>query len=195
MTPNFSVISRDEVISGMRTAKNAKQQKKIFADLCSCTVADIDKIIKEEEMKSFYTLKEIEYIKQAVQEGKTNREIAEHLGREYRSIEQKIYLMRKSGEIPPPRRRDSYTAQASAASEVRIIRPAGPIESPNPEQASSETTVPAVSAPEGELEFYKAQLAVAEAALEKRTKELFAERVANAELRILAQMIAKAVEV
>lgn len=195
MNPNFSVISRGEVIAGMKTAKNSKLQKKIFADLCSCTVADIEKILKEDEMANFFTTADIEYIKQAVEEGKTNREIGDHLGRDYRSIEQKIYLMRKSGEIPPPRRRDSYTAQAPAASEVRIIRPAGPIESPNPEQASSETTVPAVSAPEGELEFYKAQLAVAEAALEKRTKELFAERVANAELRILAQMIAKVVEV
>ena len=187
MNPNFSVISREEVIIGMRQAKNSKRQKKIFADLCSCTVSDIENIIKEDQMANFYTLKEIEYIKQSVEEGKTNREIAEHLGRDYRSIEQKIYLLRKSGEIAAPRRKGAYNAQETKASEVRIIRPAGSDE-PNQVRTNDVET-------ENELAFYKEQLAIAEAALEKRTKELFTERVANAELRILAKMIAKAADI
>lgn len=182
MNPNFSVISRAEVIAGMKTAKNSKLQKKIFADLCSCTVADIEKILKEDEMANFFTAADIEYIKQAVEEGKTNREIGDHLGRDYRSIEQKIYMLRKQGEMPSPRRRNAYTAQAPAASEVRIIRPAGPIESPTTQDPEAEHSI----------EYYKSQLAAAETALKNVTEELLKERAAHAELRILAQMIAKA---
>lgn len=180
MTPNFTVISRSEVIEGMKHAKNSKLQKKIFADLCCCSVKDIERIIKEDQMANFFTTADIEYIKQAVEEGKTTREIGEHLGRDYRSIEQKIYMLRKQGEMPSPRRRNAYTAQAPAASEVRIIRPAD--KSSEPQQSTSSS----------EIEIYKKQLAAAEAALSNAVQELKKERM---EMQVLVKLLSKVVNV
>ena len=178
MTPNFSVISRSEVIEGMKHAKNSKLQKRIFADLCCCSVKDIERIIKEDQMANCYSAADIDYIKKAVADGVPNRDIASKLGREIRSVEQKIYNMRLSGEIPRTRRRDTYTAQQTAASEVRIVRPADKI--------AEQSTASA------EIEFYKKQLAAAEAALSNAIQELKKERM---EMQVLVKLLSKAVNV
>ena len=180
MTPNFSVISRSEVIEGMKHAKNSKLQKRIFADLCCCSVKDIERIIKEDQMANCYSAADIDYIKKAVANGVPNREIASKLGRETRSVEQKIYNMRLSGEIPRTRRRDTYTAQQTAASEVRIVRPADKIAEPRQSTDSAE------------IEFYKKQLAAAEAALSNAVQELKKERM---EMQVLVKLLSKAVNV
>ena len=180
MKPNFTVISRSEVIEGMKHAKNSKLQKKIFADLCCCSVKDIERIIKEDQMANCYSAADLDYIKKAVANGVPNREIAETLGRATKSIEQKIYTMRLSGEIPRTRRRDTYTAQQTVASEVRIVRPADKIAEPWQSTDSAE------------IEFYKKQLAAAEAALSTAVQELKKERM---EMQVLVKLLSKVVNV
>ena len=132
-------------------------------------------------MKNSYSAEENNLIISMVAECKSNREIAEKLKRTYPAITQKIFELRSLGHIPPVNR-NKYTM--CAPSEY-------PLATENPETSSGI----ALDEIPGEVEFYKEQLAVAEAALEKRTRELFIERQSNAELRILARMIAKAVDV
>jgi len=45
--PDFSCMSRKDIVISMREAKNPKKQKKILAELCCCTVAGIEKVLKE----------------------------------------------------------------------------------------------------------------------------------------------------
>lgn len=108
--PNFTVISRGEIIAGMRLAKNAKAQKKIFAELCNCTIADIEQILKEDELMNRWTEKDIAVLYELIKEGKSRTEIAEHFGRDEKSVENKIYDLRRKGilQYPP---KDKYTIQ------------------------------------------------------------------------------------
>lgn len=135
-------------------------------------------------MANCYSAADLDYIKKAVANGVPNREIAETLGRATKSIEQKIYTMRLSGEIPRTRRRDTYTAQQTVASEVRIVRPAD--KCTEPQQSGAGTACSA------EIEFYKKQLAAAEAALSNAIQELKKERM---EMQVLVKLLSKAVNV
>lgn len=131
-------------------------------------------------MANCYSAADIDYIKKAVANCVPNRDIAQKLGKSTRSVEQKIYNLRLSGEIPQTRRRDTYTAQQTVASEVRIIRPAD--KSAKPQQNTSSS----------EIEFYKKQLAAAEAALSNAVQELKKERM---EMQVLVKLLSKVVNV
>lgn len=171
--PDFSVISRGEIITGMRQAKDPKAQKEIYADLCCCDPDCIDKILTEEKMKTTWTDEQIEELKNLIESGHTNAYIAKHFSKTPNQIAMKIYDLRKKGILPPAKKFE----YAPYDPEKEII------------PAPLETGVD-----DEELKYWQERCAVAEAALERKIKELFYERESTAQLRILANMIAKATE-
>ena len=168
--PNFSVVSRGEVLSGMRQAKDRTEQKKIFADLCCCSEEDIEEIIKEEEMKSYWSEEQVNTLIRMVEENTPYAVIGARFGKTTNQIATKVYDLRKKGKISSPQIVSGKLAEASIT----------PID---------KNTAP------GELEYYKERCLVLEAALEHKLRELAYERQSNAELRILARMIGRAVEI
>lgn len=166
MAPDFSVISREEIVVGVRQARNAKEQKKIYADLCCCSIAQIENILLEDEMAKHWTDSEIEQLKVLLENDNDYETIARHFpGRDARAIGAKV--------------RDLY--QKGILEHRNKQKPIGPGKNRTPDEA--------------EIKYWQDRCAVAEAALEKRIKELAALETANAELRILAKMIGKAAEV
>lgn len=171
--PDFSVISRGEIITGMRQAKDPKAQKEIYAELCCCDPDCIDEILTEEKMKTTWTDEQIEELKNLVESGHTNAYIAKHFSKTPNQITMKIYDLRKKGILPPAKK-----LEYSAYVPEKDIKPA-PLEK---------------GVDDEELKYWQERCAVAEAALERKIKELFYERESTTQLRILAKMIARATE-
>lgn len=157
----------------MRQAKDPKAQKEIYAELCCCDPDCIDKILTEEKMKTTWTDEQIEELKNLIESGHTNDYIAKHFQKTHEQIAMKIYNLRKKGILAPAKKFE-YTPYDAE----KEFKPA-PLKT---------------GVDEGELEYWQERCAVADAALERKIKELFYERESTAQLRILAKMIARATE-
>lgn len=169
--PDFSVISRGEIIIGMQQAKDPVAQKKIYADICCCTEAAIEHIIEEDRMKKTWTEEQIKELCKMVAENIPYSKIAEHFGKNASQVATKVHDLRKHGVLPHPKT-NAYCGEQNAA--------------PTPIEQNA--------AP-GELEYYKERCAALEVALECKINELLTERTKSAELRILAGMIGRAAQI
>lgn len=117
MAPLF--MSEEEICANYKQAKNKNQQIHILADLNATKPQAILDILQsnnlisgipklketksknEKPTKTEWTKELVNDLIKLLAEGKTNGEIAERLGVDKRSVEGKVYGLRKEGKLPP----------------------------------------------------------------------------------------------
>lgn len=125
--PSLCYMSRGEIVSSYRQAKNQKEQKRILSQLCCMSIAEITQILEEEgalqpvekrkpketrkivnksayRTRQRYTADEDAAILKAYLDGRTASDIGKQFGRSTACIHARIVVFRRKGilEKNPP---------------------------------------------------------------------------------------------
>ncbi len=97
---DFSVISKREIIDGVKNAVSPNKQKKIYAQICLCTVEEIDQIIEEDLMANEWTQSDVDQLIKLIAQKKSYEEISVILVRSKNAVQQKVKDLKAKGLIP-----------------------------------------------------------------------------------------------